>query len=263
MRQNERELERTFDRNGCELLKKSSDFNKLKLSSRYAVKSTEILEKDESENNYNLRKKRNIDYNEERTIKRQHRDAITMPSPCSPELHPLPVNDSFLENKDEEEDEDGVIIIDDVDELRFEEGDPTNDLKIGDTNITQLFRQYQNESLKIAKTGGLLVESNVHEILSLSSIFLLTLGSHPNMMIDIFSSPLLDEIYKTMVLTQQIELDSECELKLRIATKKVIKESCECAVDWLWYELSNDKTLKKNLGTVFLRVFEIVTYDKN
>ncbi|CAG8652785.1 9393_t:CDS:2 [Paraglomus brasilianum] len=44
-RQNERELERSFDRNGCELLKKSSDFNTLKLLSRYAEKSSEVLEK--------------------------------------------------------------------------------------------------------------------------------------------------------------------------------------------------------------------------
>ncbi|CAG8702809.1 11477_t:CDS:2 [Funneliformis mosseae] len=45
-RQNEWELERSFDRNGCELLKKSSDFNTLKLSSRYAEKSTELIEKE-------------------------------------------------------------------------------------------------------------------------------------------------------------------------------------------------------------------------
>ncbi|CAG8611988.1 2234_t:CDS:2, partial [Ambispora leptoticha] len=37
----ERDLERSFDRNGCKLLKKSGDFNTLKLSSRYAEKSTE------------------------------------------------------------------------------------------------------------------------------------------------------------------------------------------------------------------------------
>ena len=84
-------------------------------------------------------------------IKRLHQDT---PTPCS---HPsLPMDNLFIEDK-EEEDEDGVIIINDVDELCFEEGDPANDLKMGDTNVSQLFRQYQNESLKIAKTGGLLV----------------------------------------------------------------------------------------------------------
>jgi hypothetical protein len=74
---------------------------------------------------------------------------------------------SEKENEDESEDEDGVIIINDVDELCFKDGDPENDLKIGDTNVSQLFRKYQNESVKIAKTEGLFVESNVHEILSL------------------------------------------------------------------------------------------------
>ncbi|CAG8645169.1 1421_t:CDS:2, partial [Paraglomus occultum] len=245
-RQNERELERSFDRNGCELLRKSSDFNTLKLLSRYAEKSAELLEKGSG---YSLRRKRNIDYNEEHMRKRLHRDRETTPSPCS---HlSLPMDNPFIEDN-EEEDEDSVIIINDVDELCFEEGDPANDFKIGDTNVSQLFRQYQNESLKIAKTGGLLVESNVHEILSLSSIFLLTPGSYPNTMIDIFSSPLLDEIHKKIVLTQPMELDSECELKFRRATKKAIKESRESAVDWLWSELSNDQILKENLGVVFL-----------
>jgi hypothetical protein len=146
---------------------------------------------------------------------------------------------SEKENEDEYEDEDDVIIINDVDELCFEEGDPTNDLKIGDTNVSQLFRQYQNESLKMAKTSGLLVESNVHEILSLSSIFLLIPGSYPNTMIDIFISPLLDEIYKKIVLTQQIELDSECELKFGKANKSHVS---------VWSEHSNDQILKENLG---------------
>ncbi|PKC07898.1 hypothetical protein RhiirA5_500357 [Rhizophagus irregularis] len=247
-RRNERELEKCFDKNGCELLIKSSDFHTLKLSSRYAGKSEELPEKDESVSDRSdlfLRKKRSINYNEERMIKRLHRDRETTPSPCSPKLHLM--DNPFIEDK-----EDDVIIIDDVDELCFEEGDPANDLKVGDTNVAQLFRKYQNESLKIANNGGLLVESNVHEILSLSSIFLLTPGSHPNTMIDIFSSSLLDEVHEKVISIQQSELDPDCELKFRKAAKKAIKESRECAVDWLWTELSNDQALKENLGIVFL-----------
>lgn len=75
-----------------------------------------------------------------------------------------------------------------------------NEFKIGDTNVSQLFQRYQNESARMAKTQGLLIESNVHEILSLSSILLFSSGSHSNTMINIFGSPLLDEIiYKQIV----------------------------------------------------------------
>jgi len=52
-----------------------------------------------------------------------------------------------LHKDKEKEYGDDVFIINDVDELCFEEGDPANDLKMGDTNVSQLFRQYQNESL--------------------------------------------------------------------------------------------------------------------
>ena len=76
---------------------------------------------------------------------------------------------SEKENEDESEDEDDVIIINDVDELCFKDGDPENDLKIGDTNVSQLFRKYQNESVKIAKTEGLFVERNIVTVFDFSA----------------------------------------------------------------------------------------------
>ncbi|CAB5374967.1 unnamed protein product [Rhizophagus irregularis] len=88
------------------------------------------------------------------------------------------------------------------------------------------------------KTGGLFIESNVHEILSLSSIFLLAPGSHSNMMIDIFSSPLLNKIHQQFAPVQQIELSSELT------------------------ELSNDETLGENLGFVILKGLELLPSDK-
>ena len=96
----------------------------------------------------------------------------------------MPTDNPFIEDIDEEDDEDNVIAIDDVDDLCFEDEDLENDHKIGDINVSQLFRQYQNASIKIAKNEGLFIESNVHEILSLSSIFLLAPGSHSNTMIE-------------------------------------------------------------------------------
>ncbi|CAB5374968.1 unnamed protein product [Rhizophagus irregularis] len=69
---------------------------------------------------YDLREKRNINYNEEYLSKKQC--GCTTPSPGSQTLQ-------WITRLD---------------------GDPENDLKIGDNNVSQLFRKYQNESAKIA-----------------------------------------------------------------------------------------------------------------
>ncbi|CAG8454741.1 15977_t:CDS:2 [Acaulospora colombiana] len=98
-------------------------------------------------------------------------------------------------------------------------GNLADDFRIGEINVSQLFRKYQNESIKIAKADGLFVESNVHEILSLPSIFLLF---------------------------------PECELKFRDAVKKATKNSCSFATDWLLVELVNSQTMKENIGFVIL-----------
>ncbi|CAG8688795.1 9691_t:CDS:2, partial [Funneliformis caledonium] len=182
---------------------------------------------------YDLREKRNINYNEEHLSKKQC--GYTIPSPGCQSLHPLPMDNSFSEkeNEDEDENEDGVIIINDIDELCFKDGDPENDLKIGDNNVSQLFRKYQNESAKIAKTEGLFAESNVHEILSLSSIFLL--------------AP---------------ELSSEYETKFRKVVKQATKESRHKAIKLLVTELSNDETLGENLGFVILKGLEMLLSGK-
>ncbi|CAI2179326.1 16317_t:CDS:2, partial [Funneliformis geosporum] len=225
-------------------------------------KEAEDANKNADNKPYNLRERGNINYNEECLSKKQC--GYTTPSPGSPTLHPLPMDNSFSEkeNEDESEDEDGVIIINDVDELCFKDGDPENDLKIGDTNVSQLFREYQNESVMIAKTEGLFVESNVHEILSLSSIFLLAPGSHSNTMINIFGSPLLNEIYQQIAPAQQIELSSECETKFRKAIKQATKESRQKAIKLLLTELSNDETLDENLGSVILKGLEMLPSDR-
>lgn len=120
----------------------------------------------------------------------------------------------------EEDGYDDNVIIDDVNDLCFKDEDPSNDYKIKETNISQLFRNYQNKSVLIAKNGGLLVESNVHEILSLSSIFLLVPNSHSRTMIDIFGSRLLDEIHQNIMPVQNATLNSEYEIKFREAIKK-------------------------------------------
>ncbi|CAG8728754.1 11878_t:CDS:2, partial [Racocetra fulgida] len=56
-----------------------------------------------------------IDYNEKRMIKKQHQDGYSTPSPCSPKLHSLPIDNPFVV----EEDEYGTIIIDDTSGVIF------------------------------------------------------------------------------------------------------------------------------------------------
>ncbi|CAG8619787.1 7407_t:CDS:10, partial [Funneliformis caledonium] len=88
-----------------------------------------------------------------------------------------------------------------------EDGTPSDDYRIREANVSQLFRNFQNKSIWIAKNGGLFVESNVHEILSLSSIFLLTPNSHSKTIIDIFGFRLLDEIHQNVMPVQNITLN--------------------------------------------------------
>src|SRR6266496_835756 len=133
-------------------------------------------------------------------------DGFTTPSPGSPikyssieeEGSPIKHENPFIE---EEEDE---IIIDDVPyEFSFENGDSADDLHVGKTNVSIIFRNYQNQSLNIARDKGLFVESNVQEILSLSSILLLAPNSYSRTMIDHFGLSLLDEIHQKLTPDQR------------------------------------------------------------
>ncbi|CAG8827189.1 6682_t:CDS:2, partial [Cetraspora pellucida] len=128
--------------------------------------------------------------------------------------HPMLVdriNNPFIEE------DDILLIIDDVDSLCFIEGNPADDYKIGETNISHLFRKYQNNSLNIAKTDGLYVESNIHQ---------------------------------RIIPTQQTALDLECEAKFRDAIKRTIKESNGHATDWLMAEISMNNALKDNMHII-------------
>ena len=127
--------------------------------------------------------------------------------------------------------------------------------------MSSLFRNYQNQSLKLAMEEGLLIESNVHEILSLSSILLISPNSHSPLMIDLFGSALLEQIHEEFVPTQKIELDPELESKFREAIKKANKVSRDHGIDWLSAEILNNRNLK-NFGSVILKGLETLPIDK-
>jgi hypothetical protein len=232
-----------------------------KLKFFYQLKYNEELESEKGDC-HSLRKRRNLEDREEEqiSIKRRHKDGYTTPpshSVLAEESHArLEENNIF-----EEDGYDDNVIIDDVNDLCFKDGDPSDDYKIKETNISQLFRNYQNKSVWIAKNGGLLVESNVHEILSLSSIFLLVPNSHSRTMIDIFGSRLLDEIHQNIMPVQNATLNSEYELKFREAIKKT-KKSREHATDWFYTELADDRNLRKGLGSLILKYLETLPTEK-
>ncbi|CAG8678507.1 6423_t:CDS:2 [Cetraspora pellucida] len=132
------------------------------------------------------------------------------------------------------EEEENDIIIDDVPcEFSFKNGDPANDLHMGETYVSLLFRNYQKQSLNIARDKGLFVESNVQEILSLSSILLLASNSYSNTMTDHFGLSLLDEIHQKFKSEQQIILDLSSETTFRKAVKMTLSESRDDAIIWL------------------------------
>ncbi len=187
-------------------------------------------------------------------------DGYTIPSPCSPKLKNSTVelprvelqstilvdidNNPFLEESD------AILSIDVIPcDLTFKDKDTANDFFIGETNVSLLFRNYQNQSLELARTKGLFVESNVHEILSLSSILMLTPNSHSNTMINLFGSPLLDQEFMPV---QQIELDPKCGSVFREAIKTAMKNSCEDAINLLHGQLANEKILRENAGCTIL-----------
>ena len=115
--------------------------------------------------------------------------------------------------------------------------------------MSLLFRNYQDASLTLAKTKGLFVESNVQEILSLSSILLLASDSYSSTMIDHFGLQLLDEIRKNFTPVQQISLDSNSEATFR---KAAMNGSRDETINRLYEDLSGNKSLRNNLGFVVL-----------
>ncbi|CAG8701653.1 12540_t:CDS:2, partial [Cetraspora pellucida] len=79
-RQNQRNLEMSYDKYSSELLQKSGDLNTSRLSSYYMTMSAEYHEKGESasdQSNYVSRKRQGVGFNEERTIKKQYQDGYT------------------------------------------------------------------------------------------------------------------------------------------------------------------------------------------
>ncbi|PKY52432.1 hypothetical protein RhiirA4_470063 [Rhizophagus irregularis] len=164
-------------------------------------------------------------------------DGCVTPSPCSqmsknstvelPRVEPksailvdIDNNPFFIEESDD------ILAIDDIlCDLTFENEVSTNDVFLEENNISLLFRNYQNQSLEIARNKGFL-----------------------------FGSPLLDKIHQEFMPKQQIELDPKCESIIRKAIKMAMKESCEDATNWFYGQQINENNLRENAVALSLIV---------
>ncbi|CAG8849178.1 43663_t:CDS:2, partial [Gigaspora margarita] len=121
--------------------------------------------------------------------------------------------------------------------------DLEEDFFIEECNISKLFQQYQSESINLANSSGLYIETNIHEILALTSIFMLTPNSYSEMMISSFGKR---------------ELDAECESKFRRIIKQSINDSQDSAIKFSIAYLT-DNNSKENLGFVILEGLRLLS----
>src|SRR6266498_4192778 len=113
-----------------------------------------------NKNNYSLRKKQRINYNEEEMFKSQYQDRETSPSPRQPAGN-LP-----FDNSHESDDSDTGIesncpaIINDVMELQLGPL-PRKESRwlVNDMDVSEKWHLFKEKSLKLAKGEGLFVES--------------------------------------------------------------------------------------------------------
>ncbi|CAI2197374.1 17897_t:CDS:2, partial [Funneliformis geosporum] len=168
-------------------------------------------------------------------------DEYTPPSP-TPQYFS---EDSFTENE--------KIIITNVPSSLSRLRDSEADLIVNNVNISAKFRSYINESISHAnKTNGLYVESNTHEILSLSSILVLIPNSYSTKMVEIFGLRVLKSIHHEFTPTLSISLDTEIERTYRNVIKTCLKDSRSSAIDLLCTNLTNRKELRNNFGFLML-----------
>ncbi|PKY13297.1 hypothetical protein RhiirB3_518679 [Rhizophagus irregularis] len=162
--------------------------------------------------------------------------------------------DSFTENE--------KIIITNIPSNLLQLGSLESDLCINNVNISAKFRAYINEAISHANTDGLYVESNTHEILSLSSILVLIPNSYSTKMVEIFGLQVLASIHHEYTPTLSISLDTEIECIYRNVIKTCLKVSRSNAIDLLCTNLANRNELRNNFGFLMLDLIRTLPIDK-
>ncbi|KAF0427121.1 hypothetical protein F8M41_006108 [Gigaspora margarita] len=177
-----------------------------------------------NKNNYSLRKKQRVNYNEEEMIKRQYQDREISPSPHQPAGN-LP-----FDNSNESDDSDGIesncpAIINDVMELQLGPS-PRKESRwlVNGIDVSEKWHLFKEESLKLAKREGLFVESHTQQILSLSHILLLKSKQHCPSMMEVFGDELLEVMHNDILqrlTNQKTEFDEEILVKLVRIVKRL------------------------------------------
>ncbi|GES97487.1 C2H2-type zinc finger transcription factor [Rhizophagus clarus] len=177
-------------------------------------------------------------------------NGYTTPSPTSKHSS----ENSFTENE--------KIIITNVPSNLLQLGNLKYDMYVNNVNISAKFRAYVNEAISHANANGLYVESNTHEILSLSSILVLIPNSYSTKMVEVFGLQVLASIHHEYTPTLSMLLDTEIECIYRNVVKTCLKDSRSSAIDLLCANLTNRKELKNNFGFLMLDLIRTLPFDK-
>ncbi|CAG8716275.1 36402_t:CDS:2, partial [Racocetra persica] len=89
------------------------------------------------------------------------------------------------------------------------------DIFLDNINISAKFKQYINKAISYTNDKGLYVETNTHEILSLSSILVLILNSYPTKMVEAFSLDVPESIHRRYMPKLSLQLDIKQSKEIR------------------------------------------------
>ncbi|KAI8638747.1 hypothetical protein BD408DRAFT_372876 [Parasitella parasitica] len=101
-----------------------------------------------------------------------------------------------------------------------------NPYVLNQVNIGSIFRKYQRDIAQLNASGGLLVESNPHELLAVNNILLLKSGQHSNMLTKHFSEETIKDMQKDVAAKFAIEdkgFDQEKKVNIERNLKKLKK----------------------------------------
>ncbi|CAG8768546.1 18483_t:CDS:2, partial [Gigaspora margarita] len=136
------------------------------------------------------------------------------------------------------------------------------DVSLNNVNISAKFRQYINEAVSHANDKGLYVETNTHEILSLSSILVLIPNSYSTKMVEEFSLDVLESIHRKYTPTLSLQLDIEIENLYRKVIKTCLNDSRDNGIKLLCTDIIQKGELIDNFGFLILDLIRTLPFDK-
>ncbi|CAG8760109.1 15765_t:CDS:10, partial [Cetraspora pellucida] len=131
------------------------------------------------------------------------------------------------------------------DSVAFDENDDGNPYMFQDKNISALFTSYRLNAQQMARESGLSIETDYHEILSLSHILLLQADNFSDLQIEQFSGDTLVDFHKHMRNTYIIKN------KVAQSVKAIFRECIEIALDEDLGPKEAEKTLERSFTKSF------------